>query len=277
MKRYLALFLALVLGFSVSTFGQCFSNPLFTALGLPGVYPPEIPIPNIPLSGIADGSVGDPYSQILTVVNLTDTSMDISSFLPTAAVTAMNAAGISTTMSLNVNHTIYNIGGLPNGLNFICDQTNCEFISSVSDGCILLNGIPVEAGSFDVGVEMIINVQIPAITDPILGVTIFPGMSQDLPVIPAVNYDLQISGATAIGELSNRASNVYPIPSTGIVYVDLQYNKTIRVLDALGRQVYTEKMLPGVNQLPELVLSKGIYFLEIFDKNNIEKHRILIN
>ena len=58
----------------------------------------------------------------------------------------------------------------------------------------------MQSGNFTVPVEMTINVQIPAITDPILGTTIFAGMGVDLPTIPAVQYDLLVTDATAIQE-----------------------------------------------------------------------------
>ena len=170
---------------------QCSANSLFTGLGLPGVYPPELPISGIPMVGISDGVVGSSYSETLTLVVLEDTSMDIASFLPAAAVSAMNLAGISTTMSLDVNHVTFDVMGLPNGLSFTCDQSGCQYMSGV-DGCILIDGIPNQGGNFSIPVSMTINAQIPPIIDPIFGTTIFAGMAIDVPSFNAVEYNLLI-------------------------------------------------------------------------------------
>ena len=199
MKKFLLLF-AILLSFTHLVKAQCTPNSLFTALGLPGIYPPELAIPGIPMMGINDGVLGSAYSQTLTLVVLEDTIMDVASFLPATVVLAMNSAGISTVISLPVNHVAFNVSGLPNGLNYSCDQTNCEYPSSF-DGCMLINGTPTQSGDFAVPVSMIINAQIPAITDPFLGTTIFAGMAIDLPSFSAVEYDLLVTGATAINEV----------------------------------------------------------------------------
>ena len=146
------LFISLGLLFlSVTGFSQCTPNPIFTSLGLPGVYPPAIQIPNLPLPlGIADGNLGSNYSQTLTLVVLEDTTMDVGFLLPTAAVAAMSAAGISTTMTVDVNHVTFDVQGLPTGINYQCDiPNNCQYPSSI-DGCIQLYGTPTIAGTFSV-------------------------------------------------------------------------------------------------------------------------------
>ena len=66
------LFISLtLLFFSITGFSQCSPDASFTSIGIPGVYPPTIQIPNLPLPlGIADGSLGSNYSQTLTLVVL---------------------------------------------------------------------------------------------------------------------------------------------------------------------------------------------------------------
>ena len=97
---------------------------------------------------------------------------------------------------------------LPNGLSYTCDQSGCQYVSGV-DGCILINGTPTQAGNFAVPVSMTINAQIPAITDPFLGTTIFAGMAIDLPSFTAVEYDLLcFTVATADNELAITVQNI---------------------------------------------------------------------
>ena len=76
MKKLILLFTVIIFSFN-NVNAQCSSNSLFTALGFPGVYPPELAIPGVPMVGISDGIVGSPYSQTLTLVVLEDTIMDI--------------------------------------------------------------------------------------------------------------------------------------------------------------------------------------------------------
>ena len=176
---------------------QCVPNFIFTSLGVPGVYPPELPVPNIPMVGLMDGQINTVYSETLTLVVLEDTSLDVGFLLPAAVVTAMNAAGISTVMTVDVNHVIFDVQGLPNGLNFICDQNMCQYSSGI-DGCIAINGTPTQAGTFSVPVSMSINIQIPAITVPVIGTVLYSGGSQDIPTFDAVTYDLFIQGLSSI-------------------------------------------------------------------------------
>ena len=54
------------------------SDFVYTSLGIPGVYPPPIQIPNIPVpTGISDGNVGSNYNQTITVIVLQDTTLDV--------------------------------------------------------------------------------------------------------------------------------------------------------------------------------------------------------
>ena len=77
--------------------------------------------------------------------------MDIASLLDPAIAAAIQAAGISTMMALDVNHVIFDVSGLPNGLSSTCDQGNCQYSSGI-DGCILISGTPLQGGNFQVPV-----------------------------------------------------------------------------------------------------------------------------
>ena len=139
MKRILLLSIFSILTVFTS-FSQCTPDFVYTSLGLPGVYPPSIQIPNSPIpTGIAEGSLGSNYNQTLTLIVLEDTTLDIGFLLPAAAVTAMNVAGISTVMTVDINHVTFDIQGLPSGINSQCDISNCQYPSGI-DGCVKLSG-----------------------------------------------------------------------------------------------------------------------------------------
>ena len=88
-----------------------FSDFVYTSIGIPGVYPPPIQIPNIPVpTGISEGNVGSNYNQTITVIVLQDTTLRCYLFyhLPR---NAMNLAGISTVMNVGVNYITFDIQG----------------------------------------------------------------------------------------------------------------------------------------------------------------------
>ena len=113
LKRVLLLIVFFITSFFTS-FSQCTPDFIYTSLGIPGVYPPSIQIPNLPIpTGISEGNIGENYNQIITVIILQDTTLDVASFLPPSAVTAMSFAGISTVMNVGVNHVTFDIQNLP--------------------------------------------------------------------------------------------------------------------------------------------------------------------
>ena len=270
------LFVSLGLLFlSITGFSQCTPDGMYTGLGLPGVYPPSIQIPNLPLPlGIADGSLGSNYNQTLTLVVLEDTTMDIAFLLPAAAVSAMNVAGISTTMTLDVNNVTFDVQGLPNGINYQCDISNCQY-PSATDGCIQLSGTPTISGTFSVPVNMTINIQIPAITDPIFGTVIFPSTALDIPSFAAQTYDLFISDATSIKSIDFR-SEIYPNPSNSDFTIEVNSPMNLIIYNNLGQIIYSEKIINST-KINKSEIGSGIFIVEISDNNSVEKHKLIIN
>jgi len=274
MKKTLLLF-TILLSFAHLVNAQCSPNSLFTTLGLPGVYPPEIPVSGVPMVGIFDGIVGSLYSQTLTLVVLEDTIMDVASFLPVAVASTMSLAGISTVMSLDVNYVAFDVSGLPNGLSYTCDQSGCQYVSGV-DGCILINGNPTQSGNFSVPVSLIINAQIPAITDPFLGTTIFAGMAFDLPSFSAVEYDLLVTGATAINEVGNYSSKIFPNPTANEAMLCLYSVSDVVVYNVLGKEVFTSISIEGNLVLSKADLGKGMFYVMITSENKTETIKLII-
>tara|TARA_A100001037_G_C15076429_1_gene601972 strand:- start:15 stop:779 length:765 start_codon:yes stop_codon:yes gene_type:complete len=249
---------------------QCTPNFIFTTLGLPGIYPPNLPIPNIPMTGIADGQVNVPYSQSLTLVVLEDTTLDIGFLLPTSVVSAMNLAGISTVMTVGANHVTYDITGLPSNLTFSCDINNCQYTSGI-DGCIEINGTPTQSGTFPIDVNMVINIQIPAIG------AIFAGMAVDLPAFSGQQYDLFIDGSAGINTHGIPQIEIYPNPTADKTTLRFEAVKNIKVYDNLGRLAFAQT---DVNQ--KIVLSKsnlgsGHFIVEITDENSIHRKNLIIH
>jgi hypothetical protein len=274
MKKLILLFTVIILSFN-NINAQCSPNFLFTSLGFPGVYPPELAIPGVPMVGISDGIVGSPYSQTLTLVVLEDTIMDIASFLPATAVSAMSLAGISTVMSLNVNYVTFDVSGLPNGFNYTCDQSACQYASGV-DGCILINGTPSQGGIFQVPVNMTINVQIPAISDPIFGTPIFAGMAMDLPAFPAVEYDLLISGGTAVTDFKSSDFTLSPNPTTNTSTLNLKTTADVKIYNVLGEVVINYSSVKNTLNIKKSDLGIGMFYVSIITKQQKEIIKLII-
>ena len=272
MKKILFIFSFFL--FSFTSFSQCTPDFIFTSLSIPGVYPPAIQIPSLPLPlGIDDGSIGANYNQTLTLVVLEDTTLDVGFLLPTAAVTAMNLVGISTVMTVDVNYVTFDVQGLPNGITPQCDIATCQY-PSATDGCIKLSGTPTVAGTFTVPVNMTINIQIPSITDPILGTVIFPATALDIPAFAAQTYDLFISDATSI---QNReyTSVIYPNPATTDFTIEINSLKHISIFNSVGQEVYSENIQNNTT-INKSEFANGIYIVEISDDNSVEQHKLII-
>ena len=263
MKRFL-FSIAFILITTFHSFSQCTSDFIFTSFGVPGVYPPSVTIPGVPLPmGISDGQIGSNYNETLTVIILEDTSLDIAFLLPSSAVTAMNLAGISTVMTLDVNHVSFDVQGLPSGISYQCDQSNCQYPSSI-DGCIQLSGIPMQSGNFSVPVSMTINVQIPAITDPLFGTVIFPSTAMDIPTFTANEYDLYVADGTT--NIENHFIDNF---------ISIYDPKEIRVFNTLGSEVFYGTYSSSIG-IPKLDFGSGIFFIEISNKKDKYIQKIII-
>ncbi len=247
MKK-LIITLSVFLTYTMGGNAQCIPNSIFTMSPIPGVYPPNIPVSGIPLVGISDGQVNVPYSQTLTLIVLEDTSLDVGFLLPTAVVTAMNLAGISTVMSVDVNHVTYDITGLPTNLSYVCDISSCQYPFGV-DGCMQISGTPIQSGTFPIDVNMTINIQIPPITDPILGTTIFAGMAVDFPTFPGQQYDLFIDGSSSLVNRGIEEIKIYPNPTSDISILEFEGIKNIKIYDSLGRIIVTQKNVKSTLEL----------------------------
>ena len=276
--RKTLLTLSILLTFSFIGNTQCTPNPIFTMSPIPGVYPPNIPIPGIPLVGISDGQVNVPYSQTLTLVVLEDTTMDIGFLLDMIDPTItplMNSAGISTTMTVDVNHVIYDISGLPNNLTYTCDINSCQYPSGVN-GCIAISGTPIQSGTFPIDVNMTINIQIPAITIPVIGTVIYPGSGQDIPSFSAVTYDLLITGASAINEVGNYRLKVFPNPTSNQAVLSLVCFSDVVVYNMLGKKVLIANNIKGDLVLSKSDIGKGVFYISVQSKSKTETIKLII-
>ena len=274
MKKTITLFV-LVLSFVTQTTAQCVPNPIFTMSPIPGIYPPNIPIPGIPFVGISDGQINSPYTETLTLVVLQDTTLDVGFLLPAPVVTAMNIAGISTVMTVNVNHVFYDVQGLPNNLTSICDIITCQYASGII-GCIAITGTPVQSGTFPLDVNMTVNIQIPAITDPILGTTLYAGGPIDMPTFSGQQYDLLINSTTGTINSAEIKNILFPNPTSSYSILQLGELSTVEIYNVLGKKIKIYKNKKEDITLDKSDFGSGMFYLTISSKNNTQIKKLII-
>ena len=160
-------------------------------------------------------------------------------------------------ISINVNYVeITGINGLPAGITYNCNPTNCTFLGGIP-GCIRLNGTTNEpAGNFFLTMDGSICLSIPVIGDTCLPLALLDQLLGNLPIplpIPSFTYSVDVIEAGAacrlnsIGEtLLNAELNVYPNPATDQIQLSINAGRNLdgvlSLSNALGQQLISRKM-----------------------------------
>jgi hypothetical protein len=236
---------------------QCVPNPIAVFIGFPGFYP------NPFNDSIDDGTLNIPYSETITVIVPSDTTINPADFgIPLPPVT------------VNVNWgKITNVSGLPPGITYACNSPNCEWTGG-GNGCILLSGTPTVAGPYSIEFTVEFNIVV-----PILGATTTPGAP--------VTYDMDVAGPTGVGDeldpaVFGLAQNI-PNPADGLTRIMFN-SPDVRTMElqliSLTGQILAREQLHATNGLNsvELDLSSlapGVYFYRL-DNGNTSLTRKLI-
>ena len=154
--------------------------------------------------------------------------------------------------------TVDNVVGLPPGLSYACNISNCEFQGG-SVGCALLSGTPTTAGTYEVSIE-------------VTGVILIFGFPADAPYT-FVGYEINIGTAGEV-ELVYNPFKVVPNPANDKINIqglskfnvtDIEITnmdgKVMRTMDATGLATM-EVSLDG--------FANGIYFVNVNHSNGKE-------
>lgn len=258
----LVLFAALGVG---QSFAQCTPNPLYVALGLPGLQPSTLIQDTIP-----DATENQAYSYNFTVIVPADTTIDISAVvgLPVPPVTVSVAA-----------IRIDNVTGMPTGLSYACDTAACYFPKETA-GCVVLTGTPTDPGSYTVNFGMELGFIVPS-GFPLAGTTQF------LP-IPGQNYDMRVANnMVGIEELeADRFSVVQNGPNPFRDYTEIHYNAprpgqvSLQVTDLQGRVLRTSSHKANLGR--NLIrfeangMAPGVYFYTLSDSKSSVTHKMVV-
>jgi hypothetical protein len=242
----------------------CTPNPLFASLGIPGVYPNPLQS-----SSIDPGQQGVAYQFVFTMIVPADTTLDLSSVVgfPIPPVT----------VSVNYQE-VTGLTGLPQGLNYQCDISNCQWVGG-QNGCLKLSGIPTESGTFTVGMTTGYNVNVPA------GVPVIGGAPLTVP-IPGISWDYEV---TAVG-IEDLRSDVFgitqntPNPFHGSTKIIFNAPKPssieMVVFDLSGKQVaqMSQRATMGINKLEfdGSELAPGVYIYHLSNGEQMVSSKMVV-
>ena len=254
------IFLSLVAAglITANTFAQCVPDTSITHND-PGVYPDSAT--NLPHS-----IVGIPYSTVIQLKVLTDTSTMIGPITVPVTIDSIIATSIS---------------GLPPGYTYNCTPATCTFLGG-SDACILLQG-PAPTPQ-EVGMVYMIHVQV-SVYGHITGTgTTLPSQSSNIDY-----YYIQVDdnvGISSAGQNKFEVLQNNPNPFHGMSSVDFFSPKAsrvdLKVSDLLGKTVYTKVIWAktGINRimLNAKDFQPGIYFYTVgSDRNSVTRRMIVVN
>jgi len=266
--RKILFVVALLAGFNLQQAHAqaCDPVPALVNLGLAGIYPN--PLIN---SGLPDGTVGVAYSQVITIIAIGDTTIDLSPLVgfPVPPVTAEVAEQV-----------LNNITDLPPGLTFACSPMDCT-VEGDSAGCIIIQGTPTMGGTYNPNMDTDIGIIVPT-TVPVIG-----GTTQYLPV-PGLTYDLTVNDPSVGIDDFNPAviSVIQNSPNPFAVSTEVQYHAPkpgqieFTVTDLTGMQMArtSYRAAAGSNTLrfERNGLASGIYFATLSNGENAATFKMII-
>jgi hypothetical protein len=251
-KTLLTMFIALMgVGANMAHAQVCTPDPVALLLGIPGIYPnPAI------TSSLTSGNQGQAYSDRFTIMVPQDTTIDLSAVIgfPFPAI------------SVSVNYQeVTAITGLPTGLNYTCDITNCQWGGGVN-GCIKIDGTPTQGGTFSVGMTTRYNVTVPQ-NVPVVGGTAvnvpIPGLSWTLDITAVGVADAKIEGLSIAQNTPNPFHGTTAIKYFAAKPMNLQFTVT----DLAGKQLHSEIVRASLGenaiQFDATDFAPGIYLYRI--------------
>ncbi len=227
-------------------YSQCVPN---TSITVPGIYPDSA-------TGLASGTVGVAYTEVIQAKVLTDTSLN----------------GLPVVIT---NITVTSVTGLPPGLTYSCTPASCVFPGG-SNGCMLISGTPTTAGVYPLTVVLTAN-------GTIFGIPV-PPQSSTLGY-----YSITIDSPTGIASGGTKAGfkllPAFPNPATG--YADVSFTTpvagdfVVKLFNVLGSEVLRQNVRgqAGMNtsRLNLSGINAGVYMLSISHGSNVLTRRLIVS
>jgi hypothetical protein len=146
---------------------------------------------------------------------------------------------------------ITNIGGLPTGLSYACNPTNCR-VNGGSNGCVALSGTtndPVGTYPLTFDGTVCANVSILG-GDTCLPLSALSQLGAIVPGLPSFSYDLRVANPASARDLNaelSAALSVFPNPARGGNFTvtlngSENFNGTLAVVNSVGQVVHNEEI-----------------------------------
>lgn len=248
-KLLITIFLASATFFAKA---QCTPDPTITD---PGVYPDSA-------TGLAVGTVGVPYNQVIQVRTFQDTVVTIAPF---------------GTINFRLDSiTITGVSGLPPGLTYACNPGTCKFLAN-SNGCLLISGTPVTAGIYPITVDVMAKGKITSLGNI--------AYSQPQTV---TYYTIVIDTNSGVMELlpkdklSMSQNLPNPFRDKSVIYFNspLTGKTDFKVYNILGKVVFSDVISAkrGINTytLDAAKFNSGIYMYSITSGNATVTRRMVV-
>lgn len=249
-KQLLTLIFALTIFFAYS---QCSPDPQYTA---PGIYPDST-------TGLADATVNQPYSQVITVITPLDTNVDI------------NGIPIDVTVQ---TIEVTSVTGLPPNFTYTCLVPDCIFPGG-STSCAILTSTS-DPTLADVGTyQIIFNTT----------TTVDAGIGLPITQDDVIDYYyLDILGPTSVINYVEKSSfelkDIYPNPTSNNVKIQFVLgfsdNIEFKINNIYGQEIYSSylKADRGVNTINYNTssLADGIYFYSISNGIQTKTKKMII-
>jgi hypothetical protein len=101
-------------------------------------------------------------------------------------------------------------------------------------------------------------------------------MAIDLPSFSAVEYDLLVTGATAINEVDHYSSKIFPNPTVNEAMLSLHLISDVVVYNVLGKEVIKSLNIAGNLVLSKADLGTGMFYIMIQSENKTETIKLII-
>jgi len=245
-KRLLVLIAISLTGISTFVVAQCVPDITITT---PGIYPDSA-------TGLPVGTVAVPYSEVIQVKVLTDTTY----------------GGFPVVIT---NITITSVTGLPPGLTYSCNPATCVFPGG-SNGCILLSGTPSTAGTFALNVNV-------SVAGTVFGVPAAPQTSS------IDYYSITIDAATGLSHdlASLKLELLQNKPNPATTYTDLSFTSpisgdfTLKLFNVIGKEVLNQTMrgMAGMNtvRMDTENFTPGVYMISLENGGQIVTRRMIVS
>lgn len=252
-------FLFLLLFASTQLIAQCEPDPQYEDAPA-GVYPLPDSVGS-PTSSLPMGFEDEPYELLFTAVVPDTTTIELT-------------PGSPALLDLD-NVTLLSIDGLPPGLSFDCNPSDCVFPDQ-SQGCVLISGTPTQVGTY----SLIVNTTV-GVGAAMLPVS-FPGL------LVAGQYVIVIDESVAVDDAVKDVIGLRqntPNPFTDITEIQVDTKQSgmfeFKVYNVLGKLLHNREVLlsAGNNTITfdGSNLYSGMYFYSVEQGNEGVTRRMVVH